>query len=117
MARSFKILFLILVLNIYAAASDVFSAEKHECGYCHLTSDKTRLRASLAELCIVCHSDAKDQKQHRVGMVPSMKVDELPLSSDGKMTCITCHDPHGKSGYVNLLRTSPEKLCSKCHIK
>jgi len=50
----------------------------------------------------------------------------LPLAEDGKMTCITCHNPHEK-GVIPADRPSakgadskfrhrlPEKMCEECH--
>ncbi len=119
MTRGFGIFFLILAVSFSAYVPDVLSAVRHECYYCHITSDKpdtAELNTPLAELCIRCHADEKSQQQHKVGITQSMKVEGLPLSGDGKLTCITCHDPHGKSGYANLLRVSPKTLCSRCHI-
>jgi predicted CXXCH cytochrome family protein len=109
-----------LLVGFILTVPNVFCAEKHECGYCHVTSGKTgkmQLRASVPELCIECHPDRSGPKEHKIGIVPPVKVPDLPLSKDGKMTCITCHDPHGKSGYPKLLRVEPSALCLKCHFK
>jgi predicted CXXCH cytochrome family protein len=102
------------------AAGNVFAANKHECGYCHVTSDKTAgmpLNAPLTELCLSCHPDRSGANEHIVDITPSMKVVGLPLSKDGTITCTTCHDPHEKSGYPKLLRAKPSELCQKCHLK
>ncbi len=120
MKHKLKIFFPVLVVSFFATALNVFPAEKHECNFCHITSDKTdimQLKASLAELCIECHSDRKSQDEHRVGVVSPVKGDELPLSKDGRITCITCHDPHEKSGYPMLLRVNPSDLCLRCHFR
>jgi len=102
------------------AAGSVFAANKHECSYCHITSDKTAgmlRKASLSALCAECHPDRMGPNEHRVDIAPSMKVVELPLSKDGKITCATCHDPHEQSGHPLLLRVAPSELCLKCHLK
>jgi predicted CXXCH cytochrome family protein len=120
MRSGLKIVFTALIVGFILTASNVLCAEKHECSYCHVTSDKTgkmQLRASVPELCIECHPDRSGPKEHKIGIVPPVKVPELPLSKDGKITCITCHDPHGKSGYPKLLRVRPSDLCLKCHFK
>ncbi len=109
----------VLVAGILAAGH-VVSAEKHECDYCHVTSDKTAqlsLKAPLSELCTGCHPGRKSPNEHKVDIVPSMKVVELPLSKGGKMTCATCHDPHGRSGNPMLLRVQSPELCYKCHFR
>jgi predicted CXXCH cytochrome family protein len=51
--------------------------------------------------------------EHKVNVVPSMRVKGLPLS-DGKITCVTCHDPH-KNRYGKLLRVKAKELCLTCH--
>ena len=49
--------------------------------------------------------------------------DGVPFSAsrcvqEGKLTCITCHDPHGSS-QPGQLRESPENdhMCTKCHVE
>ncbi|MCL5022589.1 MAG: cytochrome c3 family protein [Nitrospirae bacterium] len=99
-------------------AGYAFAADKHECGYCHVSSaggTDVRLKNPLAELCVGCHPERKSGSEHRVGLSPSVKVD-LPLTKDGKMTCVTCHDPHSKGEYPKLLRVAPSALCLKCHF-
>ena len=97
-----------------------FSAQKHECRYCHVTFHETaqaQLNSPLSGLCLGCHPDRMSPNEHKVDIVPSMKVGGLPLSREDKITCVTCHDPHGTGGYPMLLRASPEALCFKCHFK
>ncbi len=116
MGHELKIVVPVLMVSLLAVAPNVLSAEKHECGYCHMTSDKMQFRSPLAELCLQCHPGRKSPNEHKVDIVPSIKVVGLPLSKDGAMTCITCHDPHGESGYPMLLRADPSQLCSRCHL-
>jgi predicted CXXCH cytochrome family protein len=111
--------FLILMAGI-VWTGNASSAQKHECAYCHITSEKTgqqQLKAPLSGLCLGCHPDRSSPNEHGVDIVPSMKVTKLPLSKEGKITCATCHDPHEMSGYPMLLRASPAELCSKCHFR
>jgi predicted CXXCH cytochrome family protein len=101
----------------FSAAGSAYPAEKHQCDYCHVFSDKSpgaALKAPLSGLCIGCHSGRTAAGEHIVDIVPSMKVDELPLSN-GKMTCVTCHDPHEKSVHPKLLREKPTEICFRCH--
>jgi len=109
-----------VLMTAILGTTNVFSAQKHECSYCHITSDKTvqqQLKAPLSELCAECHPDRRSPNEHKVDIVPSMKVVELPLSKEGKITCATCHDPHDRGGYPLLLRTKPAELCLKCHSR
>ncbi|HYA32296.1 MAG TPA: cytochrome c3 family protein [Thermodesulfovibrionales bacterium] len=108
---------LIILVMSFTAAGSASPAEKHQCDNCHVFSDKSPgvvLKAPLSALCVGCHSGRTLSGEHIVDVVPSMKIDELPLSN-GKMTCVTCHDPHEKSGYPKFLRVKPTDLCLKCH--
>ena len=110
----------LIVLAAVTAAGYAYSAEKHQCDNCHLFSDKTSgapLKASLSGLCLGCHQAGKASGEHKVDIIPSMKVEDLPLTTDGKMSCVTCHDPHGKSGQPKLLRVKQSELCLKCHFR
>ncbi|MEW6003606.1 MAG: cytochrome c3 family protein [Nitrospirota bacterium] len=114
-----KGLVLVIMLSVFTARS-AFPAEKHECSYCHIPhgmSEGILLKAPLSDLCFECHPDRKSPNEHKVDIMVSRKVEDLPLSDNGKMTCITCHDPHGKSSYPKLLRINPSELCLKCHFR
>ncbi len=89
---------------------------KKDCTTCHLTEGTktgTRLTKKLSDLCLDCHPDRVAPQEHLVGIAPSMAVKDLPLTG-GKMTCITCHDPH-KNAYGALLRMPETTLCRTCH--
>lgn len=102
------------------------------CTHCHITVPgqsnivrKRVFRRDISELCLECHEDSiENQINHRIGMKPSMKVPEdLHLSSNGELTCITCHMPHlsytdkTKGGRTYFLRRSilNRELCLACH--
>jgi predicted CXXCH cytochrome family protein len=89
---------------------------KKNCATCHVIegSRTTALLAKkLSDLCLDCHSDRVAPQEHRVGITPSMEVKRLPLA-DGKLTCVTCHDPH-KNPHGALLRLPETELCLSCH--
>jgi predicted CXXCH cytochrome family protein len=99
--------------------SFVYSAGRHECSFCHLphTGGKGMLlKTPVNDLCLECHPDREGMKEHRVDITPSMHVKNFPLSDEGKLTCITCHDPH-RSSSPNLLRMGASELCLECHPK
>ncbi len=95
--------------------------EHATCSSCHVFSSETG-RAALQngsspdEICYGCHSDRTKTGEHRVGVPVNVETSPLPLV-DGKVACITCHEPHGLSGFPSLLRTAPEALCNRCHEK
>ena len=89
---------------------------KKDCTLCHLDAGAQKaggLKKNLSALCLDCHPDRRAPAEHKVDMVPSMKVQGLPLT-DGKMTCTTCHDPH-RNLHGKLLRMNPRDLCIVCH--
>ena len=90
------------------------SKEKKDCLQCH-KGNGDALKPEMAGICVSCHKTQKE-KDHRIGIPAGEKrAKNLPLE-DGKVTCHTCHDPHG-SRFRAYLRTRPEDLCSSCHIK
>lgn len=89
---------------------------KRNCQLCHsLHTMEARipLKKPLSGLCLDCHPDRQPPNEHVFDIVPALEVEGLPLT-EGKITCVTCHDPH-KNAYVKMLRTFPEQLCQKCH--
>ena len=90
---------------------------KKDCTICHGPHEKkkgsTLLIKPVEELCVTCHADRMSAKEHKVDIVPPMKVWNLPLLN-GKITCITCHDPH-KNAYGRMLRMPESDLCLQCH--
>jgi predicted CXXCH cytochrome family protein len=74
---------------------------------------KLPLRDYVTELCLECHPNGKNPSEHVTDVVPSMVVEELPLT-EGRMTCITCHDEH-KNTYRGMLRVRLGELCRTCH--
>jgi len=89
---------------------------KKVCATCHADAGAkgaAPLKKGLSELCLDCHKDRVAPAEHKVDIVPSMPVQDLPLSG-GKMTCFTCHDPH-RNPYGGLLRKPETELCLTCH--
>lgn len=100
----------LLVFGMQAQAAD------KPCEFCHSGHHgvMTLLNSNPIELCSGCHAERLKAGDHRVGMSPSMVVSDLPLHR-GMMTCLTCHDPHGKS--AAMLRLPQRDLCNHCHLK
>jgi predicted CXXCH cytochrome family protein len=83
-------------------------------------------------LCLSCHdgavAPAVSMGDHPVGVrydlasprfasEPGLRTAvEIPLP-DGRVQCVSCHDPHGTTGHEDLLRVSNRRsgLCLSCH--
>lgn len=94
-------------------------AIKKDCRICHkLNEAGTRviLKAPITDLCVDCHPNRVAPAEHVVDVKPSMKVKGLPLYN-GKMTCVTCHEPHGLTGKPKMLRSMKSDICLYCHKK
>lgn len=117
------------------------------CLYCHKEIPDTKqaefedikLIGNLDMLCDRCHNKIDEQSLHASHMRrPSAKVFAsikqlenkfgiiLPLNEEGKITCVTCHNPHEK-GVIPSERAGargadekyrhriPENICLQCH--
>ncbi len=112
----------IVLLFILTACSwtgkGVLPEIKKDCSSCHVISaGKTsgQLQKPVSRLCQGCHPERSGGREHVVDTVPSMTVTRLPLQN-GKITCVTCHDPHSNR-YGSLLRMEAKELCRACHDK
>ncbi len=120
---------------------------EEKCLYCHLNKpdenherfEDLKLIGNLAVLCQRCHmikGNHSGNKNHLIK--PSEKglkrINELkekfdviiPLDEEGKMTCVSCHNPHergvipaerpGAKGADELFKHRvPGKMCIECH--
>jgi hypothetical protein len=106
----------------------------------HATFKEVTFIGNIETMCRRCHHIAGNHSGNidHMGLIPSpdglkkIKVVEvkynvrLPLDENGKMTCITCHNPHAKgvipesspgargAGSRHRHRL-PENLCQECH--
>jgi len=63
--------------------------------------------AMRTELCYECHQDVRSEMR---------KVSHHPVR-EGKMDCLSCHDPHGSITTKNLRAGSVNELCYDCHTE
>jgi len=106
----FSFLLFLLLLCSSARAVD------KTCDFCHKgdPGKGNLLNSDINELCSGCHQERLAAGEHKVGVKSPAKANGLPLA-DGKMTCITCHDPHSQA--PSMLRRSGEEVCISCHNK
>jgi predicted CXXCH cytochrome family protein len=118
--------FLLFVICVFMIPMQVGAengpAIKKDCKLCHgnhgmsVGNQGMLLISPVPDLCIGCHRDRVGGGEHVIGVTPSESVaEELPLDSDGKVTCTTCHTPHVDGAYPSMLRKQPEEICQSCH--
>jgi DmsE family decaheme c-type cytochrome len=82
------------------------------CTNCHVVmenvSPKSQLaRATELETCGQCHVDKRAQQ---------FRTSHMPLW-EGKMTCSSCHNPHGSVTPALLKENSTNETCYTCHAE
>ncbi|MDA8433842.1 MAG: cytochrome c3 family protein [Nitrospiraceae bacterium] len=110
-----KVVALIGCLALLMVCSLASAVEK-PCEYCHSShmGKMVLLNADLDQLCSGCHAERLQTGEHKTGIIPSMVVKDLPLYS-GKVSCLTCHDPHARTS--GMLRKPASDICISCHSK
>jgi len=86
------------------------------CALCHVEEGSPALKASVNKTCIDCHPNSPT-RDHPIGRVVQDAPEKLPLDEENRITCITCHEPHGKGTEEQLLRMDFNSLCVVCHKK
>jgi len=83
----------------------------------HSTNNKWVLTKSSETLCLKCHEEQGTLKIHKhpynVRPKDKKKVN-LELTQDGKLECLSCHNPHS-TNVSHLLKTNQEFTCIGCH--
>ena len=121
----------VVLLLTLAHASAPGSANVHrqnaDCLFCH-TSDSATLardsvkarslvRPDVEARCNACHG--AEGPSHKTGIRPRGSLPpNLPLSSDGLITCGTCHFVHGEGDRkqsFNRIDNRRGRLCLTCH--
>jgi DmsE family decaheme c-type cytochrome len=88
--------------------------ESHDiaCTSCHKVMENVSPKSQLAkateiETCGQCHLERRAQQ---------MRSSHMPLR-EGKMTCTSCHNPHGGVTQHNLKAMSTNDTCFLCHAE
>ena len=110
-------LFLFILGQVRTSYPDVPDIKK-DCSICHVVNNSVTgvLIRPLPELCTECHPDRSGKGEHALGIKPSEAID-LPFDKQGKITCTTCHAPHGEGGFPKMLRKEGDEICVSCHKK
>ncbi len=68
--------------------------------------------------CYTCHENTKSGRSHPVNVRPRRGMTiprEYSTLSDGRMTCMSCHDDHASNMEFRLIKSSKKELCIGCH--
>ena len=110
-----KILLTLTALSAGLLISTIIFGADHNCTDCHnsATPSVNDLNKPLSALCADCHATRIVAGEHKVDIAVNIPANTLPLQG-GKLTCITCHDPHQPS---LALRMPAQDICRQCHDK
>jgi len=85
------------------------------CTTCHSvhspkSTERQLVKATQTELCATCHKLQVTKTERAVAHMPVR---------EGKMSCSSCHNPHGSISNVKNLKTgsSVAELCTSCHTE
>ncbi len=70
-------------------------------------SDVGGLKKSSTELCLQCHQMRRAQLQ---------RSSHMPFR-EGKVTCTSCHNPHGSPNPAQLIQSTVNENCYSCHAE
>jgi DmsE family decaheme c-type cytochrome len=90
----------------------VHESREVACTDCHTVMARVSVRGQLktereVETCYQCHKDRRMQSQ---------RSSHMPLR-EGKMTCTSCHNPHGTANDAMLKQVSVNDNCYQCHAE
>lgn len=93
----------------------VHADRKVSCIKCHQVHPKDAskinkallLKPTETETCFVCHKDKQALMQ---------RSSHMPIR-EGKISCATCHNPHGTASAKNIKASTVNELCYKCHAE
>ena len=77
------------------------------CHKVHSAKDAVRDKRTQPEVCYTCHKE-----QRALAEKPS----HHPVP-EGKMTCSSCHNPHGSAGVKSLIKDTVIATCYTCHAE
>jgi len=76
-----------------------------DCHKLHQGAEQKPTGKQIAETCFGCHPEVQAETAY---------FSRHPIR-EGKMTCVSCHQPHGSANDRLLVATDTEALCFKCH--
>ncbi|MBI5675409.1 MAG: cytochrome c3 family protein [Nitrospirae bacterium] len=108
------VLISILLLFCPGLSNAVIPEAHTVCASCHTGKVPSAIKGEINEICMGCHPPHPG-RDHPVNVVQEKISGKLPLDKEKRITCITCHEPHGKKTVGKLLRMEINTLCIACH--
>jgi predicted CXXCH cytochrome family protein len=128
-----KLFLLILFLLVFVLSENSMAHNfigNIGCFECHeklpIKEEAKILKPDIEKICYGCHDFKRKFTHPAIGVIPKKLIPlDLPLSQDGKVTCVTCHDIHmsavnkltGKKTYYLRRAVTGKKFCYSCHPK
>ncbi len=78
-----------------------------DCHKVHEGHDKNLVRKTQTDTCLGCHKERRADL-HRISRHPI---------EDGKLSCTSCHNPHGSTGEKMLTGNTVNETCFQCHAE
>jgi DmsE family decaheme c-type cytochrome len=89
----------------YGSAAERYEKFASETRYGAPLSDTVGTKKPQPELCLSCHQMRRAQLQ---------RSSHMPYR-EGKVTCTSCHNPHGSPNPSQLIQSSINENCYSCH--
>jgi DmsE family decaheme c-type cytochrome len=96
------------------SAHELADASCASCHSVHSGHGKLLARADQAETCFTCHFDVRGDVMKRSA---HPLRDASRLGGGGKMTCSSCHNPHGAQSRALVDARSVNDKCYECHFE
>ncbi len=85
----------------------------NDCHTIHAADQRALNRATQAQVCFTCHKEQRAQTRR----VSSHPLAVTGIGSPPKMVCSDCHDPHGSTGPMLLVKNTVNETCYTCHAE
>lgn len=110
---------IIIALVGYSLSRKPHEFSVGECSICHIDEKRQpmSIKTNITSACDTCHTRLKEILSHPTDIYPSLTIPkDMPLT-EGRLTCITCHNVHQREGKRYFLRREVKGpfFCSSCH--
>ncbi len=133
-------LIIAIILTIFPLSA--YGGGHEDCNICHEDTEEYALivkpgseiinpttrkpYGKVDRLCVSCH-EFHSKSSHPVGIVPNPERVDVPKEAlgfkgqEGRISCMSCHNPHPKNTNYKYLRWPPEnvwnlaRFCTNCH--